>query len=780
MQMIKTFQAGRFALLLLLLILSVPQVFADRVLADDANSPSATDVAAIVEPSDPKGKAAFDVLQKHCARCHQAGPLLTRSKPAGNFGNVLRLDEIASDTRFILPGNPDASQLIVRMADPARADMPKDVKDAEAAFEDPPFPVPTVEEMSVLRDWVTSLGETAVAGCDQSGMIDNPALVQILANDLNTLPDHRVRGTRYVTLTHLHNACVPDKKMAVYRQAVVKLLNSLSHNPDVLKLQTVDAARTVIRFHLADLKWSEDDWARILKPYPYASRPDTNLFAFLQTSTGTSLPYVRGDWLVFSASRPPLYHDLLRLPKTFDGLQQQLGVDIEANLRDFLAQRAGFQNSGVSQNNRLIERHTISTGVFWTSYDFAGNRDRQSLFEFPLGPSGENGFDHDGGETIFSLPNGFHAYYLNTADGERLDRGPTEIVRDPERKDFAVTNGISCLGCHDQGIRHNTDDVRAHVMATRTFSKQMRDTVAALYPEAAELKRLLDQDQRAWAAAMRRADLDPLLKLNGIEMINALSDQYEQDLKLRSAAAEFGLDEAAFLDAVGAVGGAAFSLRRRLEQGLVPRDHFEDIYARIVHQVTEEDMMPAPGDSDNHDEDDNALSTPPIPAPRPGAHDRIASGSFHLTLFSDKSVYRRNQAAVFTVKSEVGCYLTLINVDGSGKATVIFPNRFQQENFLPANKTLHVPDASAGFEFRLQDQGTETVVALCSESPDPARGITHDFARHAFTPLGDYRSFVSRQITVVEAPMAETPAEVMTPDGRPTLAARTSIKFKVK
>ncbi|WP_436425189.1 hypothetical protein, partial [Enterococcus faecium] len=80
------------------------------------------------------------------------------------------------------------------------------------------------------------------------------------------------------------------------------------------------------------------------------------------------------------------------------------------NIRNFVAQRAAFQRSGVSQNNRLIERHPSRSGFFWTSYDFAGNRDRQSLFSFPLGPNGPNAFHHDGGETIFSLPNGFQAY----------------------------------------------------------------------------------------------------------------------------------------------------------------------------------------------------------------------------------------------------------------------------------------------------------------------------------------------------------------------------------
>ena len=58
----------------------------------------------------------------------------------------------------------------------------------------------------------------------------------------------------------------------------------------------------------------------------------------------------------------------------------------------------------------------------------------RASYEHPLGPKGKNGFEHDGGESIFSLPNGFQAYYLNTADGKTLDKGPTNIVRDMSRQ----------------------------------------------------------------------------------------------------------------------------------------------------------------------------------------------------------------------------------------------------------------------------------------------------------------------------------------------------------
>ena len=71
------------------------------------------------------------------------------------------------------------------------------------------------------------------------------------------------------------------------------------------------------------------------------------------------LPLVRADWFVATATRPPLYDKLLQLPKDFPGLTKSMNLDIEADIKNFVAQRAGFQNSGVSRNNRMIERHPI-------------------------------------------------------------------------------------------------------------------------------------------------------------------------------------------------------------------------------------------------------------------------------------------------------------------------------------------------------------------------------------------------------------------------------------
>lgn len=707
---------------------------------------------AVEAPSDPVAKAAFDALDKHCSRCHQEDRLTgSRLRPAKNFGNVLKLDEIAKTPALVTPGNPDGSKLFNQIAN---KEMPYDLY-YEGATDAPEV---AEGDVKALRAWIENLGATTAAACESRPFVGDKDIVQTIADDLEKMREFRVKGTRYVTLTHLHNACADDKEMEVYRQAVVKLLNSLGRSSDVVKLETVDQGGTILRLHLDDLGWSEDDWNTVLAVYPYGVKPDTKLFDFIKGATGNELPYVRGDWLAFTASQPPLYDKLLKLPADFDGLQKELKVDVEENIKKFAAQRAGFQKSGVSQNNRLIERHQISTGYFWTSYDFAGNKSNQSLFKHPTGPKGENAFKHDGGESIWSLANGFQGYSLTTAEGKKLDKGPTQIVRDLSRKDLTVTNGISCIGCHDQGIRKARDDVRAQVLADRTFSAKTRRDVEALYPTHDKMDAILEGDAKRFADAMKRAGLDPTLKLNGIEMINALAAKYEANVDQRLAAAELGLSAEQFKDAANQAGGKAFALVRRLDQNIVPRDQFEADFPEFVKLLTDEEPLDlknvAGAAADAGDKKEEKAEKKDEPA-KPEKKKEVAkvkpaakevARTFDLSLTSDRSTYKQNDRPVFAVVAKEDCNLTLINVDDKGQGTVLFPNKFQAENKIKAGKEFRFGDSSTPFTFRMADVGTETVIAECNASKPATRGFEATGRDGGFTNLGDYSQRLTRSI----------------------------------
>ena len=682
----------------------------------------ASDPSGLPVPKDPVEAAAFHAFENNCARCHQVGPLLKKSRPPKNFGIVMELDKLADTSELIVPGNPEGSKLFKMIAN---QEMPYDCyQEFDCKAE------PRKEEVQAIYDWIKSVGDP---NCADHTLIDDTAIVGAIAADLDKQQEHRRKGMRYITLANLYNACVKDDDMQLYRQGVVKLLNSLSRNSDVLKLTTIDPAATIIAFNLVDLNWTEADWNRIISVYPYAMRPDSTLYETVKTLTDTPLAWVRGDWFAFTASRPPLYYDLLKLPANFADFEKTENVDVKKDIENFLVKRSAFQQSGVSKHNRLIERHTISTGYFWTSYDFKEDTPEKSLFIHPLGPDGPDAFHHDGGETIFSLPNGFQGYYLNRASGERLDKGPIEIVVDDSQRDRSVTDAISCFGCHKDGINRNHDEIRDRVLGDRAFSNDVRKQVEALYPPVEEMNVIFDQDAKRYQEALVAAGLDPRLDTSGsLESINALSRRYEGDLRQYMAAAEFGLDREAFKTRLGDVGGGFIAVKRQLEQGHLPRSQFEPEFKELITLVS----------------DGLLVDTAAAAGAAPAAEVAKVGDTGELTLISDRTAYKVNDQPIFTIKSKTDCNLTLIDVDGSGEGVVIFPNKFQQNNLLPAGKEAQFPGAGAPFKFRLRDPGTETVIAICNASGKDVDGIKHDFKTRGFTEVGNYREFLTRQIVV--------------------------------
>ena len=229
-------------------------------------------------------------------------------------------------------------------------------------------------------------------------------------------------------------------------------------------------------------------WTQIEAEYPYKvefkAPTETQLrekLITLRQKMDCEVPFIHVDWFLATASLPPLYHDILNLPETDRELEERLEVNVVENLRNAPGKRvwrAGFSDSGVSNHNRVVERHISRYGAYWKSYDFAGSVGTQNIFTHPLS------FTHDGGEVIFNLPNGLQAYYLSDAGGRRLDEAPINIVRNPAASDPTVRNGLSCIGCHTEGMRDFEDQVRGVVQKNPNPPFNKDPGVATLYRQS--------------------------------------------------------------------------------------------------------------------------------------------------------------------------------------------------------------------------------------------------------------------------------------------------------
>jgi WD40 repeat protein len=458
------------------------------------------------------------ILQIHCAGCHGGG-----KAAKGGFGFVLDR-ELLIGRSLVVPGKTGQSDLFLRVQ---QGEMPPPAKKIR----------PSQAELRLLKSWIDAGappfdGQTIIAK-----RISEREVAGVILADLKKLDPRRRRFTRYLTLTHLAYAGRPEKDLQTTREAAAKLLNSLSWHPRIRLPEPVVPDGTILRIDLRAHKWTPAQWERLAFVYPY--RTDTGNSKTLNGYAGTEAPALRADWFVATASRPPFYHDLLQLPASDRGLERLLQVDVPANIQDDDIQRSGFNDSGVSKNNRLIERHDAIHGVFWRSYDFSSNTGRQNLFEHPLGPNtGAISFQSAGGEMIFNLPNGLLAYMLVDAKGRRIDKGPIEIVADPRRPDQRVETGISCMSCHARGFLFKADQLRGHVEKNaEVFGKQVLAAIRATHPHKAKFQAQIDEDNQRYLKALAKFGIhDP-----DQEPINLVTQRFEATLDGPTAAAELGL-----------------------------------------------------------------------------------------------------------------------------------------------------------------------------------------------------------------------------------------------
>jgi tetratricopeptide (TPR) repeat protein len=444
-------------------------------------------------------------------------------------------------------------------------------------------PRPAEAEVALLRRWIDAGAPDATIPPARAFLSPDDVARSVRA-DLEAVRDRDRRFTRYFTLTHLYNAGLSADELRSYRHGLSKLVNSLSRGSRIVVPRPVDPAETVLRIDLRDYAWNEKTWETILAQNPYGVVPTGEAPAWWSEATGCRLPLVRADWFVAAAARPPLYHEVLQLPATDAELERELRVDVTEDIRQERVARAGFNGSGVSRNNRLIERHESGGVVYWKSYDFTSNTGRHNLFAHPLGPGdGANDFKQDGGEIIFNLPNGLQAYLLVDGQGRRIDKGPTAVVSDPRRPDRAVENGLSCMSCHAKGMIDKTDQVRAHAAGNPgAFAAADRETIQALYPPADKMTALLRQDARRFQEAVARTGAP----LSATEPVAMLALRFESELDLALAAAEAGVRPAELLRGLQHSPALARELGSlRVEGGTVQRQVFVDVFGDLVQEL---------------------------------------------------------------------------------------------------------------------------------------------------------------------------------------------------
>lgn len=676
------------------------------------------------QPRHPAAAKAYVVLETYCARCHQSGKSqgTGAAVPGGGLANILHLDEIARVPSLVRPGNPDGSEVYLRMF--AHPEIIQSGVERSATE-------PTAPEIEAVREWIEDLGDGSrrgvVASCAARSFSGGGEQTAAIESWLGQIGDAAARDTRFLSLGHLQNSCATDAELAAYRQGVVKVLNSLSWSPARARVETVGDTLSLMAVRLSELGWLPAHWEKLVAAYPRGTVEP--LPAAITGMTGTAVPVLRADWLASAATRSPLYYELIGLPPALDELGELIGLELGPRKpgvrRSAIAatgNRLGIRSSAITGGPRIIERQASKGRPVWVAYDVAAAGEGHDPFERPLGPvppgtQGPGTFHASGARIVFALPNGMPGFGAYDGDGKRLDAAVIGVTGQREGSARGGRPGLGCFGCHEAGLVKAGDEMRAHVDGDKWLGdRDVREAARRRYPTAAEVQKMFDDDGYAFRRAMLQAGVDPDLKIHGLELVTALARQYDLDVGIERAGAEFGVAPQAFAERLKSFDGAeeAQVLALRLRQAPLSRADVERLYL--------------------------ALRTGGQPAG--GSAIPVAARGLQLALWSETPNYRAGQLFAVYAAPSADCHLTVVSVDPQGRATVLYPNDFDQDNLVRGGRVQRIPARNGAYQLRLKDKGIETLVAICDTRAKAPDGIAHDFERQRFTVLGNWRNFL--------------------------------------
>ncbi|MCA9005305.1 MAG: hypothetical protein KDA70_08515 [Planctomycetaceae bacterium] len=624
--------------------------------------------------------------------------------------NILDLSTFVGAERSVVPGNVDDSVLYDYIAS----------DDEDFRMPEAPRPPLTTGEIETIRKWIEAkapafpndvpLPEEAKQDPALANTIGTEFVLTEILKFVEATPRKDRPFLRFFSSNHLLASGVTAEELVEQQHALAKAINHLSWMRDIVKPITVDKkSNTIFAVDIRKLGWQKSDvtpvsqqvlpgnetvdkYDLILLEYPYGiafenSETFDRLWDVYLKPAGLirPIPCLRIDWFISVATQSPLYEDLLELPHELDQLEQLIGVDSESNLSSFTAARAGMTLSGVSRNNRIVERHPSRNGAYWKSYDFQTSKGLQNMFADPLD------FHYAGGEMIWNLPNGLQAYLITDNAGKRILEAPTTIVTDKFSEDRVVRNGLACMRCHDRGMKRFADNIRPAFQSLPDRTGMNKQEILKLYIDKPAMDELLDQDEQRFQTAMEQA-LGGTVKH---EPLTATTRKFlDAPLTLTQAAAELGLKEPGQLNAVFKLPQfTQLGLAGLSTGGVIRRDTWEDYYDRVVRQL--------------------GIGTPVAAVDGLTRPDHLAEGlAQNLKVSTNKkgNTFSPGDEMVITIKNETGVdlFIELVGTSARGRKVALTKQVLPLKN----GTVYRFPETGA---IKIQPQlGTEFITVFAS------------------------------------------------------------------
>ncbi|MEO8180917.1 MAG: cytochrome c [Deltaproteobacteria bacterium] len=532
--------------------------------------------AAPSSPADLARASAENILASNCGQCH--GPALTPDQAKAGMNYINDIDQLVT-TGKIIPLNSAGSRIVQRMI---RGEMPP-VSSG--------LPRVTEADYTVVADYIDNATfwpgvASNVRNCTEDGqLVDFDELYQQVNDDLRRADNNDAQFFRYISLTNRFTAGVCADALEKDRQALTKMMNMLSTRASIELPVAVNNDETLYRIDLRDFNWDEpinganDVWEAIAENNPYAVRFEGDDAEDAIDDAQTDFPVMFADQMLSVATIGNLYYDIIGVDsngRLDDFIQNELGIDVQDDIDNEDAVRAGTTRSRISRQDRVVERHDIQLrgGVLWQAFDFEANAANDNIFEDPFD------FEPGGTEVIFTLPNGMLGFII--ADGNDNIVEDSDILLDTNLNNFRAITSVSCANCHATGFIPVVDEVADFTIANARQLRLSRDEVEALealYISPEEFAKQIQQDSSSfYQSALQRA----ALPVQGGDPVSNVFLRFDQDMRLEDVAGDLGVTPDDLRDNLDLLDPTLSILSRNT----VDRDDFTNVYIESLCELT--------------------------------------------------------------------------------------------------------------------------------------------------------------------------------------------------
>ena len=171
-------------------------------------------------------------------------------------------------------------------------------------------------------------------------------------------------------------------------------------------------------------------------------------------------------------------------------------------------------------------------------------------------------------------------------------------------------------------------------------------------------------------------------------------------------------------------------LLRRLHQSPIARDEWTAVFPMLLDRLTDYDPMRVGCLEPSRPAATlpfsvRQLAGCPQPDPETGTISR-SEATRQLTMFTDRPSYTVGDELRIFIEPRATCRLTLINVDDDGDRCVLFPHPALADDPVQAGTRFVFPPQP--FRMIAQEEGTETVLAVCNSAREAIIGVGVDTA----------------------------------------------------